>query len=97
MEDILVLVSVFCLPAGLGQLVGVTFWACLAGVPHHPKCLARLIHNTSYYGGHFGIGFSSFVSGWPRTASGRDLLGASGRGTPPPKMSGKVNSCYLGL
>ena len=50
MEDILELVSLLSLPAGLGQLVGVGFWACLAGVP-----------------------------------------------TPPPKMSGKVNSWNLGL
>ena len=59
MEDILKFVSVRSVPAGLGQLVGVDFWACLAGVPHQPKCLARSIHDTRYYGGHFGVGFSS--------------------------------------
>ena len=75
-----------------GQLAGVVFQAVLAEVPHHPKCLARWIHNTRYYGGHFGVGFSSFASGWPRSASGRGLLSVSGWGTPPPKMSGKVNS-----
>ena len=53
--------------------MGVTFWACLAGLPHYPKCLARLIHNTRYYGGCFGLGFNSFASGWPRSASGVDL------------------------
>ena len=46
MENILELVSVLSLPAGLGQLVGVTFWACLAGVPHHLKCLTRSIYDT---------------------------------------------------
>ena len=92
MKDILELVSVLSLLAGLGQPVGVAFWACLAGVPHHPKCLARSNHDSSYYGGHFGVGFSSFPSGWPRSASGRGLLGVSGRGTLPLKMAGKVNS-----
>ena len=92
MEDILELVSVLSLLAGLGQPVGVAFWACLAGVPHHPKCLARSIHDSSNYERHFGVGFSSFPSGWPRSASRRGLLGMSGRGTPPPKMSGKVKS-----
>ena len=42
MEDILELVSVLSLPAGIGQLVDVTFRACLTGVLHHPKSLARL-------------------------------------------------------
>ena len=97
MEDILELVSVLSLPAGLGQPVGVTFWACLSGVLHHQKCLARSIHDSRHYGGHFGVGFSSFASGWPRSASGRGFLSVSGRGTLPPKMSGKVNSWYLGL
>ena len=50
MENILELVSVLSLLAGLGQLLGVTFYACLAGVLHHPKCLVRLFHNTRYYG-----------------------------------------------
>ena len=94
MEDILELGSFLSLSgshSGRGRGGG------FAGVPHHPKCLARLIYNTRYYGGHFGVGFSSFASGWPRSASGRGLLGVSGRGTPPPKMSGKVNSWYLEL
>ena len=30
MEDILELVSVLSLPVGLGQLVGMAFWLCLA-------------------------------------------------------------------
>ena len=42
------------------------------------------------YGGHFGVNFSFFASGWPRSVSGRDLLGVSGWGTPPPKICGKV-------
>ena len=92
MEEILELGSFLSLsgsprsPSGRGRGVG---WA---GVSHHPKCQARLIHNTRYYGGHFGVSFSSFPSGWPRSASGRGVLGVSGWGTPPPKMSGKVNS-----
>ena len=36
--------------------------------------------------------FSSSASGCPRSASVRGLMGVSGTGTPPPKMSGKVNS-----
>ena len=64
----------------------------LAEVPHQLICLARSIHDTRYYGGHFAVGFSSFASGCRRSTSGRGLLGVSGRGTPPPKMSGKVNS-----
>ena len=82
MEDILELVSVLSLPVGLGQTEGVAFWACQAGVPHHQKCLARSIHDSRYYGGHLGVSFSSFPSCWPRSASGRGLLG----------LSGKVNS-----
>ena len=46
MEDFLELVSVLSLPAGLGQLVGVAFWARLSGVPHHPNCQARSIYDT---------------------------------------------------
>ena len=46
MKDILELVSVLSLPDGVGQLVGVAYSACLAGVPHHPKCLARSIHDS---------------------------------------------------
>ena len=32
-----------------------------------------------------------WLPGWYRSASGRGLLGVSGRGAPPPKMSGKIN------
>ena len=85
MEDILDLGSFLSLsgsprsPSERGQEGG------LVGVPHHPKCLARLIHDTRYYGGHFGVGFISFASGCPRSVSGLGLFGLSGRGTPPPK------------
>ena len=48
--------------------MGVVFQA---QVPHQQKCLARWIHDTRYNGAHFGVGFSSFASGWPRSVTGR--------------------------
>ena len=61
MEDILELVSVLLLPAGQGQLVGVTFWACLAGIFQHPKCLTRSSHGTWGCKELFEISFVPFV------------------------------------
>ena len=61
MEDILELVSVLSLPAGLGQLVGVFFWKCAAGVPHNPKYLARSIRDTWGCKEHLEISFVPFA------------------------------------
>ena len=61
MEDILELVSVLSIPASVGLLVGVAYWACMVDVPHYLKCLARSIHDTWGCKEHLEISFAPFA------------------------------------